>query len=506
MFRRLQHFGGAAREWYQTNVLATGAPVDSEKIEFARANDYYDEQNYQTYGQDYNECTTGDSNINGNYHGGFGEYEEFSEGVATQHKISEWQAGWNVTNAIQGMFVVSFPYTVLKGGYWAIISMVFFAYICCHTGKILVDCLYEPNLDGIPQRIRGSYMDIAAAVWGAKWGRPVVTAAQLIELLMTCILYIVLCGDLMEGSFPDAAIGANGWMIMSAVILLSCAFLRNLQSVSFTSFWCTVAHIIINMIILTYCLICIKDWHWSDVQFKIDIYSFPIALGIVVFSYTSQIFLPTLEGNMTKPNRFNAMLNWSHLAAAVFKALFAYVGFLTWGLDTQEEITNNLPTQGFKAIVNLCLVIKALLSYPLPFYAACDTLEHCLFRGKPDTPFPSCRNPDGSYKKWGIGFKMGIVFTTLIMAIAIPHFTTLMGFIGNFTGTMLSFIWPCYFHMRLKWETLEWYIISLNAFIICLGLICGCVGMYYSAYELIRAFNGEDISYKPLPIIGNYTG
>src|SRR4051812_41310070 len=74
-----------------------------------------------------------------------------------------------ITFPFQGMFVVSFPYTVLKGGYWAIISMVFFAWICCHTGKILVYCLYEPNLDGVPVRVRSSYMDIATAVWGPRW-------------------------------------------------------------------------------------------------------------------------------------------------------------------------------------------------------------------------------------------------------------------------------------------------------------------------------------------------
>ena len=220
----------------------------------------------------------------------------------------------------------------------------------------------------------------------------------------------------------------------------------------------------------------------------------------LIFSYTSQIFLPTLEGSMAKPDRFNNMLNWSHIAAAIFKALFAYVGFLTWGYETEEEITNNLPTQGFKATVNIILVIKALLSYPLPFFAAADTLEHSLFRNKPETPFPSFRNPDGSHKPWGIVLKMGLVFSTLIMSIVIPHFTTLMGLIGNFTGTMLSFIWPCYFHMKLKWDTMEWYTISLNVFIICLGFIIGSVGIYYSTFELIRAFQGEDV-HKVLPIL-----
>lgn len=52
-------------------------------------------------------------------------------------KINEYQAAWNVTNAIQGMFIVSLPFAVLRGGYWAIIAMVGIAHICCYTGKVI---------------------------------------------------------------------------------------------------------------------------------------------------------------------------------------------------------------------------------------------------------------------------------------------------------------------------------------------------------------------------------
>ena len=77
-------------------------------------------------------------------------------------------------------------------------------------------------------------------------------------------------------------------------------------------------------------LLPIATWGWTDVSMGIDILSFPIALGVIVFSYTSQIFLPTLEGNMLDKSKFHCMLNWSHIAAAIFKALFGYVGFLTF--------------------------------------------------------------------------------------------------------------------------------------------------------------------------------
>lgn len=55
---------------------------------------------------------------------------------ASSEKINEYQAAWNVTNAIQGMFIVSLPFAVLRGGYWAIIAMVGIAHICCYTGKV----------------------------------------------------------------------------------------------------------------------------------------------------------------------------------------------------------------------------------------------------------------------------------------------------------------------------------------------------------------------------------
>lgn len=76
------------------------------------------------------------------------------------------------------MFIVSFPYTVLQGGYWAVVAMVLVAYICCHTGNILVDCLYDLDPMGQRVRVRSSYVDIAAAVWGARYGARIVRCAQ----------------------------------------------------------------------------------------------------------------------------------------------------------------------------------------------------------------------------------------------------------------------------------------------------------------------------------------
>ncbi|XP_005183320.1 vesicular inhibitory amino acid transporter-like isoform X1 [Musca domestica] len=404
-------------------------------------------------------------------------------------KIDEMQAAWNVTNAIQGMFIVSLPFAVLHGGYWAIIAMVGIAYICCYTGKVLVQCLYEPDpATGQLVRVRDSYVSIAKVCFGPQLGARAVSIAQLIELLMTCILYVVVCGDLLAGTYPQGSLDSRSWMMLVGIFLLPMGFLKSLKMVSLLSFWCTMSHIVINVVILGYCILQIGDWGWSKVRWSIDFENFPISLGVIVFSYTSQIFLPTLEGNMIDRSKFNWMLDWSHIAAAAFKAGFGYICFLTFQNDTQQVITNNLHSQGFKGLVNFFLVIKAILSYPLPYYAACELLERNFFRGPPKTKFPTIWHLDGELKVWGLGFRVGVIVSTIMMACFIPHFSILMGFIGSFTGTMLSFIWPCYFHLKIKGHLLDQKEMAKDYIIIGLGVLFGVIGIYDSGNALINAF------------------
>lgn len=436
------------------------------------------------------------------------------------------------------MFVVSLPYAIGSGGYWGFASMMLVAYICCYTGKILIDCLYDDDDDELidvfqcklpfkilktkskrRHRIRHSYVDIATDVWGRSFGARIVGFAQNIELLMTCILYLVLCGDLFVGTFPNLGLNHSIWTTLSCMVLIPCAFIRSLKFVSKLSFYNAIVHVLINAIIVIYCFTKITSWDFSKIEISINIWTFPISLGIIVFSYTSQIFLPTMEGSMIDRTKFDSMLDWTHLAAALFKSFFGLIGFLTWQEETKDVITNNL-TYHLKVIVNLILIVKALLSYPLPFFASVELLESSLFlnerqqmedsetmerKRKKSISYEStkplfmlsCYNSDGDLKYWAILLRIALILFTLFLAIYIPHFAILMGLIGSITGTSLSLIWPCYFHLYLKRKTLKWYEIAIDVLIILIGFIITVTGIFYSAYALVRAFRNEESLMKP---------
>uniref|UniRef100_A0A0R3RJC4 Aa_trans domain-containing protein n=1 Tax=Elaeophora elaphi TaxID=1147741 RepID=A0A0R3RJC4_9BILA len=440
------------KDWTNRNIFA--ASID----ETASLHGY---QNLETVG-------TEDSNV-----------QEVSslddEGHTSGQPITALQAAWNVTNAIQGMFIVGLPVAVKVGGWWTVAAIIGVAYLCYWSGILLIDCLYENNV-----KVRSTYQAVAEA-YRPGMGRYVL-CAQLTELLSTCIIYIVIAGDLLQSCIPS--LDKSALMMLVTAALLGCAFLESIRVVSNLSLINAISHLVINAIIFIYCLF--------QVPFTFDIRTMPTVIGVVVFGYTSHIFLPSLEGSMEDPTKFKWMLRWSHIIAAVFKALFGLLGFLTFGDFTQKEISNSLPNQTFKVIVNLVLVIKALFSYPLPYFAAVHLLKDNLFLGTQKTLFTSCYGVGHSLREWALCLRIILVLMTLMIAMSVPYLIELMGLVGNITGTMLSFIWPAMFHLKLKEAYAKESDRKFDKFIIGIGIFLMTVGLYFSALELIQAIRYEE--------------
>ncbi|KAK7907205.1 hypothetical protein WMY93_015817 [Mugilogobius chulae] len=247
--------------------------------------------------------------------------------------ITAWEAGWNVTNAIQGIFVLDLPFALVHSGYLGLLLLVLSAWVCNYTGRILVSCLYEEGHCGGPRvRVRHSYQDIAETCCRGlcprcpSLGGGLVNVAQLVELLMTCTLYLVVSTSLLSDSLSGLAVPRLGCSLISLLFLMPCLLLTDLRPVSTLSLLCSVAHILISLLVMFYCLSRARSWDWSSLSLSVDPEEFLVSVGVIIFSYTSQIFLPSLEGSMEDRGQFNVMLGWTHGAACAMKTLFALLG------------------------------------------------------------------------------------------------------------------------------------------------------------------------------------
>uniref|UniRef100_A0A8B9Q7I2 Vesicular inhibitory amino acid transporter n=1 Tax=Apteryx owenii TaxID=8824 RepID=A0A8B9Q7I2_APTOW len=375
-------------------------------------------------------------------------------------------------NGGQGIFVLGLPYAFLHSGYSGLFLIILAAALCCYTGKILIACLYEENEDGQLKGVRDTYEDIANACCKKlfpKLGGIVVNVTQMMELIMTCILYLVVI-----------PVTEKTWSVIAFVTLLPCVFIKTLNIVSKLSQLCSLVHFIIILVVMTYCLTKTHQWSWAKFRLSIEFEDFLVSVGVIIFSYTSQIFLPALEGNMKNPGEFRCILNWTHFFSCVLKSAFALTAFLTWGEETKEVITDNLPSF-LQTLVNLCLLTKALLSYPPPFFAATEIAYTCVSRGN----HPSYRSPP-----FALGVRCSLLLLTLLMAMFAPHFALLMGLTGSVTGVAMTFLLPSLFHLKLKWKKLTFLEKCADISVFILGFPCSVAGIVCSIKGLLEVSGG----------------
>ena len=136
----------------------------------------------------------------------------------------------------------------------------------------------------------------------------IINTCMVVECTMICVLYIVVVGDLftkaVENEEGVAYVSHTLVCIIATLILFPCVFLRDLKEVSRFSMGCSVAQFFVMGLIIFYCFLKIRTWQWEEVRFNYSAQEFPVSIGVIVFSYTSQLFLPSLEGDMEKRSQF----------------------------------------------------------------------------------------------------------------------------------------------------------------------------------------------------------
>ena len=83
--------------------------------------------------------------------------------------------------------------------------------------------------------------------------------------------------------------------------------------------------------------------------------------------------------------------------------------------------------------------------------------------------------------------RTAIVLFIIAVAEALPNFGPILSFIGGSTVTMMAFILPCIFYLRLK-AIVALHIKVLHAEIILLALVFGTAATYTAVTHLQNPF------------------
>ena len=455
------------------------------------------------------------------------------DGIIEAHikpcKVSNLQTFWNIFNANQGVVILSMPFVVLSGTYLSLIFTALIATVSNYTSKKLIRCLYEPDPEtGVEVRVRESYEEIGEA-FGGSFGKWMVYLAMIVEQLSYCTLLLILCGSILHSSFPNAPLNKMHWSMMAFVLVVPNAFMMNLGQVAFVSLLTVVIGQIVYVTVAVYSFYRSNNWSIHETP-EWDIGNFFICMGIVVVSYSSQPYMPAIEGSMKKQKHYGVVMDITYVAITVVKIVFGLIGYLTFKGDTKQVITNNLPHGPFKITVNICVLMLALFSFTFPAYTVFvlfdklrishtkhwlknkmkqitkqrkrrrnprdsedEILEKTvLVESEEDESEEVEEEEEGTplSRPKRAFLRLLLISVALTVSVLVPHFGLYMSFVGNFTGMCLAFIFPCLFHMKLR--HLDKCEMMTHSLIIIFGSVAAGAGMYYSTKALLDAYSQAD--------------
>ena len=318
----------------------------------------------------------------------------------------------------------------------------------------------------------------------ARRGGTVIRVVQTIELYAATVLYLVLLTTMFsQVTAKVVKLPVQVWAVVCAFAVLPSVFIKRLSLIAWMSMIAVFSLMGAIVVTISYCISHSGEWKTDNIP-SFDKKTFPIGFGIITFSYCAHAVFPGVEATMKEPKNYNMMMHASFAVSAVMKTLFGVLCVLTFGPLTEQVVTVNMADSvAFNTAATVLVAFNVFFSFPLPLFVVIETVDEVFL-----PHFPHLRADTKYHWFWVLLSRVLLVTLALFIALVVPHFGLLMGFVGSFTGTCLSFGFPCIAHLKLKWHRLRWYHVIGEIILICFGVVSGAFGLFFSGKKLIESY------------------
>ncbi|XP_014662023.1 PREDICTED: amino acid transporter ANTL1-like [Priapulus caudatus] len=325
--------------------------------------------------------------------------------------------------------------------------------------RALKQCASEDNMN---------YGDVGYHAIG-RVGRMLVDVALLISQLGFCCAYLIFISENL-GSYVEK-ISKSDWLLIMLPFLFLLTLLRELHSLAHTSMFAQVSNLLAFLVVFWF------DFeHWSHATARIhpkevSLKGFPLFFAVSIYCYEGAGMILTLEQSVAKEKRhlFNGYFVRTMVAVTILYIVFGACGYMSFGLETNEIITLNLPKNSaidFSVMVKCCLCLALFFTYPVMMFPVTKLLESRLLQSQEANPW------------YGNLMRLVLVGITGLTVMIIPNFANLMALVGSTCCTLLAFILPGFFHIVLFKGSLTRRQYLFDVVLIFLGVAGTFIGTY----------------------------
>lgn len=204
--------------------------------------------------------------------------------------------------------------------------------------------------------------------------------------------------------------------------------------------------------------------------------------SVCIYSLEGVGLILPLESSCANREGFPKLLKQVVFGITVIMAIFGVCGYVAFGEATLSPISLNLKGES-AAFVQMALCLAIYLTYPIMMFPVSDVLENLFLSDSNKPPRSYCPSRT---------FRICIVLTTATIAYTIPNFGKFLELVGASICTLLGFILPCIFHIKVFGRTeLKTWEFLLDIALIVLGTFFGIVGTFDAILKLMEKEDGE---------------
>ncbi|XP_052811305.1 uncharacterized protein LOC128238973 isoform X1 [Mya arenaria] len=413
-----------------------------------------------------------------------------------------------IVGEIAGSGVLALPAAVEGSGWTGLALMVLCALVSAYTGNILGKAwliVRKRTPEYQTGHVRYPYPAIGQAAFGV-FGRRLVSISIDFTLFGVGVVFLILAsmniGNLLAPYWADA----NACYIMPIVAfcLLPVALLGTPADFWFVAVGATCATGVACVILVV--LIAIDGHHQKEEGFEIvhrevTFTSFSVAFGTICFAFGGHPAFPTFQADMKKQSNFGKAVLLGYFIVLMMYFPVSLAGFTNYG-HIKDNVLDTVPAGVAHTIVSILIIAHLMLGFVIVVNPFCQEIEHL------------CRIPTNfTYKR--VISRTAVVVAVLFVAESVPHFGNILALVGGSTTTLLAYILPSLFYMKLcrqkplsldDWEPEPEVPLHTKVFnyeIVVVGFIAGIASTYSALESLISDKFTVPCYISPTRALGN---
>ena len=372
----------------------------------------------------------------------------------------------NIFISFVGAGMLGMPYAFSRSG-WALGVVCLFAVSSANVYCMLLLVKTRRRLERNGYKNIEGYGDVGRVVLGER-GETLVNVCLVISQVGFATAYLIFIAANVMSIFPG---------IGRATICYGCvpalSALVQIQDMAILSPFSLLADVANLSGTAAVFLQDFKAFQHHEIIKTYDFSSWLYVTAVAVYSLEGVGMVLPLETSCIKRDAFPKLLTMSVAGITALIATFGVCGYAAFGSQTQAPVTLNLDG-GVASFVKLALCVALYLTYPVMFFP--------VWLVAPLSP----------------PLRVAAVMGTASVAFAVPSFGKFLGLVGASICTLLGFIIPAVFHIKVfhydakggegglkKWE------LVFDYFLVAFGVVFGILGTYDSLMSLVNHTDGS---------------